>query len=373
MPRIYVFRRKWKDKDGIDRTAKEFSAEIRFGSRARYLRSTGETEERKAKSAARRIAAEIEAKELPKRGKEVLTLDVMFARWINEVGHELRSGKDIRWQVQTLLRLIGAAREVSEIGTKDVSGFVQDAKQQGAGPVKINRCLERLRGTMNYAAEIWEEPIRVISWKKLMQEVTNEREVYLSPDEARRIMAILPTHIGLAFAFTLYTGCRLDEMETLIWDRVDFGRGAATVITKGRGRKLRTRTVWLSEKAITILHAVRVERSGDRVFDLTNRRRHWERARKAIGREDVTWHDLRGMTATWSRQFAKADMKLISSALGHTDTKVTERYARVVDREIVEMLDKLPDISSAAHRAATQLNPAQHNALTTERNDHENL
>jgi len=49
--------------------------------------------------------------------------------------------------------------------------------------------------------------------------------------------------------------------------------------------------------------------------------------------------------ATWSRQFAKADISLISKALGHSGTQVTERYARVVDREIVEMLDQLPDIT----------------------------
>jgi site-specific recombinase XerD len=39
-------------------------------------------------------------------------------------------------------------------------------------------------------------------------------------------------------------------------------------------------------------------------------------------------------------------MRLIQATLGHSDAKVTERYARVIDREIVTMLDKLPDIAS---------------------------
>ena len=56
-------------------------------------------------------------------------------------------------------------------------------------------------------------------------------------------MELLPQHIAMAFAFTLYTGCRLDELETLTWDRVDRGRSAAIVITKGRGTRERTRTV----------------------------------------------------------------------------------------------------------------------------------
>jgi len=70
---------------------------------------------------------------------------------------------------------------------------------------------------MNYAAEMWEESIRVISWRKMMQEEGSTREVYLSPEEARRLMERLPSHIALAFAFSLYTGMRLDELETLIW------------------------------------------------------------------------------------------------------------------------------------------------------------
>jgi len=345
MPSISVFKRKGKD----GKAARVYSAQIRFGQKqggAAYLRSTGATDKREAEAVARQIAREIEEKELPRRGVEILTVEDMFSRWIDDVGRELRSGKDIAWQIKTILELLGGAREVRDISNKDISGFVQDAKRAGAGPVKINRCLERLRGTMNYAAEMWEEPIRVISWRKMMQEEGGNREVYLSPDEARRIMELLPKHIAMAFAFTLYTGCRLDEMETLAWDRIDLERDAATVITKGRGKKVRLRTVWLSEKALRILAELM---GSDRVFDLTNRRRHWERARKAIGRQDVTWHDLRGMTATWSRQFStQKDLRLISAALGHSDTKVTERYARVVDREIVEMLNQLPDISPAA-------------------------
>ncbi len=354
MPSIYVFRRKWKDKTGRTQTAKEFSAEIRFTGGARYLRSTGETEERRAKAAARSIAAQIEAKELPKRGKEVTTLETMFAKWIVERGEELRSGKDIKWQIEMVLKFMGGAREIAEIGNKDINGFVHDAKLAGNGAVVINRCLERLRATMNYAAKRWEEPVRVIDWKEFRQKEPKAREVYLSPEEARRLMEILPRHIALAFAFTLYTGCRLNEMKTLRWDWIDFSRGVTQVITKAQGTEPVTRPLWLSQKAIRVLAevgppplievgaAVPIERV--RVFDLTNRRRHWEAARKVIGREDVHWHDIRAMTATWARQYTKADNTLIAEALGHGDVETTRRYTRVVDREIVEMLDKLPDI-----------------------------
>lgn len=352
MPSIYVFRRKKAGKE-----SRYYTAQIRFGEGEgghSFLRSTKATERREAEAVARRLAREI-AEELKNQSDASpvpepdapLTVDQMFSRWILDRGRELRSAKDIRWQMALLRDLIGGSKAVREIGNKDVSAFVSDAKLRGMGPVPINRCLSRLRATMNYAALHWEEPVKLISWVTMMQEETEAREVYLSPDEARQIMTLLPSHIALAFAFTLYTGCRLDELETLTWERVDSGRTAATVITKGRGTRERKRTVWLSQKALLILKTIAGERARltGRIFDLTNRRRHWERARKAIGREEVTWHDLRGMTATWSRQYAKADIRLISVSLGHSDTKVTERYARVIDQEIVAMLDQLPDVS----------------------------
>jgi integrase len=353
MPGIYIFKRK---RNG--QPEKVYTAKIRFGSEhggATYLRSTGVTDRREAESIARRIAREIEDKDLPRRGQEILTIADMFSRWIDERGRELRSGKDIKWQIEMLLRLLGGAKIVRELGNREVSGFVQDAKAEKQGAVVINRCLGRLRATMNYAAIHWEEPVKVINWKAMMQREPKEREAYLTPDEARRLFEALPEHIALAFAFSLYTGVRLNELETLVWDRVDWDRGVAIVITKAQGMDPTTRNAWLSAKAIAILQMLNAklpQQTAPRdvgsleVFDLTNRRKHWEAARKAIAREDLHWHDIRAATATWSRQYAGKDLRLIGKALGHTGgTEVTARYARVVDGEVVDMLDQIPDIT----------------------------
>lgn len=344
MASVHVFRRKRKTRTGEVITDKVYSAQIR-DHRTGYatIRSTGKTNERDALIEGRRLAKEIEARVLPKLGTDVLTVGRMFARWIIEYGHELRSKKDIKWQIERITASLGEDMEVDAISNATINGFVIAQKQKGAGPATINRCLETCRAVMNYAALRWEAPIRVINWRQFRQKEARIREVYLSPDEARRLMELLPEHIAAAFAFSLYTGMRLNELETLTWERIDFDRLACAVETKGGGE----RTVWLSQKAAAVLARMDRKASG-RVFDLKNRRRHWERARKAIGRTDVHWHDIRALTATYARQFAKSDLRLISRALGHSDSKVTERYARVVDREIVTMLDQLPDISAYA-------------------------
>lgn len=347
MPSIYVFKRKRKGKP-----EKAYSAEIRFGEDhgyAAYLRSTGKADRREAEAAARQLARDIEENELPRRGQNILTIESMFSRWIDERGHELRSGKDLKWQIELILRLLGGAKVVRDLGNKEISAFVLDAKLDKQGAVPINRCLSRLRATLNYAATHWEEPVKVINWKAMMQKEPKERDVHLNPEEARRLFELLPEHIALAFAFSLYTGVRLNELETLVWKCVDLDRGKIVVTTKAQGTAPVTRAVWMPAKAVSILTKLKPRASStdetQAVFSLTNRRKHWQAARTAIGRGDLHWHDIRAATATWSRQYAGKDLKLIGRALGHSGTQVTERYARVEDREVVEMLDQLPDIT----------------------------
>jgi integrase len=264
----------------------------------------------------------------------------MFAKWITEYGHTLRSGKDIKWQIPLIIEVMSGETPIKDITNKTVHGFVQGAKDLGKSGTIINRCLTRLRATMLYAGKKWDAPISAkIDWPAHFQPEPKEREVYLSPEDARAMMDKLPYHVALAMAFSLYTGMRLNELETLDWSMIDFDRGLTKVNTKGGG----TRGVWLSKKAIGILNAIGIKSAGQ-VFDLTNRRKHWEAARRTMGRTDLHWHDLRAMTATWARKYAGRDLRLIGQALGHSDTKVTERYARVVDREIATMMDDLPDL-----------------------------
>jgi integrase len=144
--------------------------------------------------------------------------------------------------------------------------------------------------------------------------------MYISPAEARRFVDVLPPHISLAFAFSYYTGCRLDELATLTWDRVSIDERVALVVTKGRGKK-------------------------NTVFFLENRRKHWERARRIVGRPDVVWHGIRHSFGTETSRRAKASDKLIGKMLGHAPgSNATQRYIHAMADDVYEALSLLPDI-----------------------------
>ncbi len=172
MPSIYVFKRK---KDG--KPSKYYTAQIRFGEKAggaAYLRSTGATDRREAEAVARRIAREkAEAEKAPPQeppaedgphnsGDDVLQVDLGEGSRAS-----IRQGYPV--QVALIVELIGEHQKIRDLGNKEVSAFVRDAKLREMGPVPINRCLGRLRATMNYAALHWEEEIKTVSWMKMMQ------------------------------------------------------------------------------------------------------------------------------------------------------------------------------------------------------------
>ncbi len=76
------------------------------------------------------------------------------------------------------------------------------------------------------------------------------------------------------------------------------------------------------------------------LFDLTNRRKAWEKARAAIGRDDITWH----ASGTELGRGSASD-KLVGKALGHSpNSTATRRYRHVMNDEVQEALDAMPDI-----------------------------
>lgn len=347
---LHLYQRKRKAKDGSETADKHYTAQIRFTGDhvGNYLRSTGKTSEREARIEARRIAKQIEEEEIPRRQKEangILTLDAMLGTWYDEVGHELKSQKDVKWHMKALASLMGGSTEAAEITNKTIHFLVQRLKSENASAWVINRLLERLRSTMRYAEEFWEVEFRKFpKFGKFMQEVPSEREITMEYAEVRNLIARLPDHISLAAAWSYYTGCRLNETATLRRSKIFFDDCYVVVKTKSK-KKDAERKVWLCARAVQVLQAAMAETEpSEIVFDLTNRRKFFEAARAAVGRPDFRWHDWRHLTASHASKLGQAHPKLIGKTLGQSTLAATERYLHVMEKDVIELLDHLPDV-----------------------------
>lgn len=314
----------------------------RFEAKGREFRgSTGTADRREAK---RREAAEREKvlKDIA-AGKSLTTIqadtvDAVFARYISAHASKLKWGAAVIDHLACSLTVIGGQRLFADIKTNDIALVLEAYERTEVAPGTVNRRKDVLRGVWHMARDVWDMQVQNIKWSKLERDEPKERVRWLSDDETMALLRLLPRHIKIMFMWALCTGCRLNEQESLSWDRVNLDAATVEVLTKGGG----TRFVHLNAVALSILIELKKERpDADFVFDSTNRRKHWEKARRVAGIKDIRWHDARHDFATklgWSG----ATLQVVQHALGHSKITTTERYSHTVARNISDAVKKLP-------------------------------
>lgn len=178
------------------------------------------------------------------------------------------------------------------------------------------------------------------------------RERFLSPVESARLFSTLGQMVSEGSAnaahadilrLLLLTGARKSEIMKLTWPEVDLRARRLTLSperTKSGGSS-GERRIALSEAAAAILQR-QVE--GDTfVFPasrgagaISGLQKTWDKVRDRTGLRGVRIHDFRHSFAS----FALADgasLSLIAKALGHSTTRVTERYAHLNDDPVVAL------------------------------------
>ena len=169
------------------------------------------------------------------------------------------------------------------------------------------------------------------------------RERFLTPDELRRLGAVLVRHdterplATAAVRLILLTGCRKGEILTLAWSSYREGRLYLPDSKTG------PRTVWLSSAARDILDSL--PRRGRQVFPGTRSRflelqPAWQAIRREAGLDDVRLHDLRHTYASVA-MLGGETLLTIGRLLGHNDPATTLKYVHLADdvaRQAVQMV-----------------------------------
>ena len=215
-----------------------------------------------------------------------------------------------------------------------------DAYSESA-PGGANRTLDILRQIMNFAiacGHIEANPTRGVK-RNRRTPLTR----FLSRDEITRLHRVLDRHAERGgespkqadiIRLLLLTGCRKSEIVGLRWSEV---RGNALELGDS---KTGPRSVPLNSPARHILE--RQLRSGSEfVFPSSrhpSRPRHhdielWYRVRREAGIEDVRLHDLRHTHASHAVMNG-VPVPVVSRLLGHSNVRMTLRYAHLGDKDI---------------------------------------
>jgi integrase len=153
---------------------------------------------------------------------------------------------------------------------------------------------------------------------------------------------------GAAIRLLLLTGARKTEILGLRWTEIDWSR-ARIVLAPERtktGGKIGMRYIPLSEPAIQVLK--RMPRTHEFVFPAGRRmagyakglQKVWCQVREAAGLPGMRVHDLRHSFASLALA-QSANIVVISRALGHTTTRMTERYLHTSDADLRHLVHNI--------------------------------
>ncbi|MGI4875682.1 MAG: tyrosine-type recombinase/integrase [Janthinobacterium lividum] len=162
----------------------------------------------------------------------------------------------------------------------------------------------------------------------------------------------IPDWIVQPFLFSCYTGLRISDIETLVWGEVH-GNGVSPEglshfkLVKEQVKTQDTVQIPLTAQAITILDTLGLRYKSaaealDNVFILKSRsqtKRYVDKWRQQAG-VFFTYHSSRHTFGT-TLQTAGVDIYTTSKLLGHRKIETTTKYARVIDRQRDQAIEKL--------------------------------
>ena len=216
----------------------------------------------------------------------------------------------------------------------------------------VNRDLSTLKHMFGKAVEwgyIKENPAKPV--KKIRVAETSPR--FLDKEEVPRLLDACLEHTPEIYPLVvtdLHTGMRIGELLNLRWEDIDFGRETLTVSSREEWhtKNYESRTMALREEIRRVLEPTKEAKGlvfrpdGAKERNLYHYlSKKLDRAAKAAGLADVTWHTLRHTFAS-HLVMSGVDLPSVQKLMGHRDIKTTMKYAHLAPdhlRAAIAMLD----------------------------------
>lgn len=299
---------------------------------------------------------------MPEPVKSDMTLDKFVTDYVNP-HNKMR--KRSHWRDLQLFTRIGAKfghLKLCEIKRHEVQQFHNDlVTVDKLAPATADHHVVYLRRVLSLAVQ-WEYVEKNVLANIPLMKVDNKVERYLSDDEVKRLVDVLTTDLAFGASYLLLyllsTGARLNEAMQAKWDQVDLEKGIWRIpATNSKSKK--TRSVPLNESAIWVLGQLWTQGRHEYLFvnEATKKpwvtiTRAWYRLRAKAGIENLRVHDLRHSFASFLVNGGRS-LYEVQQILGHSDPKVTMRYAHLSTKALQDaantasMIVKKPELQAA--------------------------
>jgi len=282
--------------------------------------------------------------EKPKR-----TWDEAGHRWLTESQQKATHNEDkvkLRW-LQQYLR----GRDLTTVNRTLITA-IGEAKARESSRATANRYLALVRAILRKAAHEWEW-LDHAPHVKLYREA-KRRVRWITPEEARRLLEVLPEHQREVVTFALATGLRQANVMRLEWSQVDLERCVAW-IHADQAKAGKAIHVPLNSVAIGVLQR-QIGKHEKRVFTFRGEpikqanTRTWHKALKRVGIENFRWHDLRHTWASWHVQNG-TPLNVVQEMGAWESESMVRRYAHLAPAQLAqhaEVVSNLLDGTIAA-------------------------
>lgn len=235
-------------------------------------------------------------------------------------------------------------QKLNEVTRKSVQLFHNRLLTDGLKPASADHYLKLIRRAFNLAVE-WEMLESSPLTRLQLFNPDNRMENFLSPEQLDKLVNVLrtapPRTVCNVALFLLATGARLNEALRATWDQIDKEKRVWR-IPASNSKSKRIRSVPLNDAALEILGQLDTQGKYDNLFinsklkkPLVNVHKVWGRLRVQAGMEWLRIHDLRHSYASFLVNSGRT-LYEVQQILGHSDAKVTERYAHLSSKTLQE-------------------------------------
>ncbi|MEN8108473.1 MAG: site-specific integrase [Pseudomonadota bacterium] len=291
----------------------------------------------KAEKARIQLGADPRAEENARKAVPTLT-EFMEDQYFPHVATRKRTAAKDEEYYRLRLKTAFGNKRLNQIRRREVQLFHSALHAEGLAPATCNHYLKLLKRAFNLAIqwEIIEGPNVICSIQQYRE--LNLVEKYMDDEQLQRLLTVLNTDknrsVCSIILFLLSTGARLNEALTAKWALIDVKRRVWRIpATNSKSGKVRA--VPLNDAALEVLSKLDTKDEFEYVFinkqtrkPYTTIQKVWNRLRNAADLEHVRSHDLRHQHASMLVNSGRT-LYEVQQILGHSTSKVTERYSHL--------------------------------------------
>ena len=267
----------------------------------------------------------------------------------------MRSKRNAQARVEEYLKYIGKPNILlKEVDKEFCKGFIAFLKtctfNNGKKTLSQTTCrifVNRLTVALTKAVSeglIDNNPFKLLDAKEKPQKNSSMRE-FLTIEELRNIMATPCRYeiVKQAFLFSCFTGLRYSDMKALLWSEIHKAADGKTLyIEHIQVKTKKSVTIPLSEEAMKWMPKKKIGKENVfyqlQITSTTVEVLLEEWMKEAGIQKHITYHCSRHTAATLLLTLG-ADLYTVSKILGHSSIKMTEVYAKIVDKKKVETVN----------------------------------